>query len=100
MILGAHVVLYSRDSDADRAFLKDVLDLLHVDAGGGWLIFRLAPPRWLCTRRTPPVRPSSTWSVTTPPGRPGARSERPPAGARRHTNVTALGGGGNAQTVY
>ncbi|OIV39009.1 extradiol dioxygenase [Mangrovactinospora gilvigrisea] len=43
MISGAHVVVYSRDAEADRAFLKDVLGLDWVDAGGGWLIFRLPP---------------------------------------------------------
>jgi hypothetical protein len=43
MIRGAHVILYSSDADADRAFLRDVLDLPNVDAGGGWLIFRLPP---------------------------------------------------------
>ena len=41
MILGAHVIVYSRDADADRAFLRDVLGLPHVDAGHGWLIFGL-----------------------------------------------------------
>jgi catechol 2,3-dioxygenase-like lactoylglutathione lyase family enzyme len=41
MILGAHVIVYSRDADADRALLRDVLGFPHVDAGGGWLIFGL-----------------------------------------------------------
>ena len=41
MINGAHVILYSKDADADRAFLKDVLGFRHVDAGHGWLIFAL-----------------------------------------------------------
>jgi catechol 2,3-dioxygenase-like lactoylglutathione lyase family enzyme len=43
MIYGSHLVLTSRDADADRAFLKDVLGFEHVDAGGGWLIFGLPP---------------------------------------------------------
>jgi hypothetical protein len=43
MIIGSHVILYSRDSAADRALLRDVLKLEHVDAGGGWLIFALPP---------------------------------------------------------
>jgi catechol 2,3-dioxygenase-like lactoylglutathione lyase family enzyme len=43
VINGAHVILYSRDADADRAFLRDVLGFSHVDAGGGWLIFALPP---------------------------------------------------------
>ena len=43
MIIGAHSILYSRRPDADRAFLRDVLGLPHVDVGGGWLIFGLPP---------------------------------------------------------
>jgi catechol 2,3-dioxygenase-like lactoylglutathione lyase family enzyme len=43
MIFGAHVLLYSADADADRAFFRDVLGFGHVDAGHGWLIFRLPP---------------------------------------------------------
>ena len=41
MITGAHVVIYSKDAEADRAFLKDVLGFRHVDVGHGWLIFGL-----------------------------------------------------------
>ena len=43
MITGAHTVIFSTDADADRAFFTDVLGLPSVDAGGGWLIFRLPP---------------------------------------------------------
>jgi hypothetical protein len=43
VILGAHVILYSTDAEADRAVLRDVLGLPHVDAGGGWLIQQLPP---------------------------------------------------------
>ena len=43
MISGAHVVIYSRDADADRNFFRDVLGLASVDAGHGWLIFALPP---------------------------------------------------------
>lgn len=43
MITGAHVLLYSSDAEADRAFLRDVLKFRAVDAGGGWLIFALPP---------------------------------------------------------
>jgi catechol 2,3-dioxygenase-like lactoylglutathione lyase family enzyme len=39
MITGAHVVIYSKDPDADRAFFRDVLKFPSVDAGHGWLIF-------------------------------------------------------------
>lgn len=41
MINGAHVVVYSTDADADRAFFRDVLGFPSVDAGHGWLIFAL-----------------------------------------------------------
>ncbi len=41
MITGLHAVLYSEDAAATRVFLRDVLELESVDAGGGWLIFRL-----------------------------------------------------------
>ena len=43
MIIGAHVTLFSADPAADRAFLRDVLGLPHIDAGRGWLIFALPP---------------------------------------------------------
>ncbi len=41
MINGAHVVLYTKDAEADRAFFRDVLKFPVVDAGHGWLIFAL-----------------------------------------------------------
>lgn len=43
MFSGAHVILYSQDAEADRAFITDVLRFPHVDAGHGWLIFKLPP---------------------------------------------------------
>jgi len=43
MIIGAHAIIFSKDADADRAFLKDVLHLSSVDVGEGWLIFGLPP---------------------------------------------------------
>jgi hypothetical protein len=43
MIIGAHAIVYSKDADADRAFLDSVLGSARVDAGDGWLIFRLPP---------------------------------------------------------
>ncbi len=33
MIIGAHSIIYSKDAEADRAFLRDVLNLPHVDVG-------------------------------------------------------------------
>src|SRR5437762_10804282 len=41
MLTGAHSIIFSTNPDADRAFLRDVLGLPHVDVGGGWLIFGL-----------------------------------------------------------
>ena len=43
MFKAAHVIIYSRDAEADRAFLRDGLGLANVDAGEGWLIFKLPP---------------------------------------------------------
>jgi hypothetical protein len=43
MVIGSHVILYSKNADADRAFLRDVLEFSSVDAGHGWLIFKLPP---------------------------------------------------------
>ena len=43
MITGAHSIIYSTNPDADRAVLRDVFKLTHVDVGGGWLIFGLPP---------------------------------------------------------
>jgi hypothetical protein len=43
MLIGAHSVIYSTNADADRAFLRDVLKLPNVEAGGGYLIFGLPP---------------------------------------------------------
>ena len=43
MIIGAHFVIFSNNPEADRNFLREELDLPHVDAGDGWLIFGLPP---------------------------------------------------------
>ena len=43
MIFGSHILLYSTDAEADRAFLRDILKFRSVDAGEGWLIFKLPP---------------------------------------------------------
>ena len=37
------MIVYTRDAAADRAFFRDVLGFEAVDAGGGWLIFKLPP---------------------------------------------------------
>jgi catechol 2,3-dioxygenase-like lactoylglutathione lyase family enzyme len=43
MITGAHMIIYTKDADADRAFFRDVLGFRSVDAGHGWLILALPP---------------------------------------------------------
>ncbi len=43
MVNGAHVIISSTDSEADRDFLRDVIGLPNVDVGDGWLIFGLPP---------------------------------------------------------
>jgi hypothetical protein len=43
MISGAHIIVYSKNAEADRAFFRDVLRFASVDAGHGWLIFALPP---------------------------------------------------------
>jgi catechol 2,3-dioxygenase-like lactoylglutathione lyase family enzyme len=43
MIFGAHVIVYSKDAEADRAFFRTILEFPSVDAGHGWLIFALPP---------------------------------------------------------
>jgi hypothetical protein len=43
VITGAHVIVYSQDAEADRAFIGETLGFAGVDAGDGWLIFKLPP---------------------------------------------------------
>ena len=43
MINGAHIILYSTNAETDRVFIRDVLGFASVDAGDGWLIFKLPP---------------------------------------------------------
>jgi catechol 2,3-dioxygenase-like lactoylglutathione lyase family enzyme len=43
MINGAHVIIYTKRPEADRAFFRDVLGFSSVDAGHGWLIFAMPP---------------------------------------------------------
>ena len=43
MISGAHMIVYSKDAEADRAFFRDVLGFESVNAGHGWLIFAMPP---------------------------------------------------------
>lgn len=43
MFTGTHVLFYTSDPEADRAFFRDVLGFPAVDTGDGWLICRLPP---------------------------------------------------------
>ena len=43
MIIKMHAIVYADDADRAREFLRDILGLRNVDAGDGWLIFRLPP---------------------------------------------------------
>ena len=42
-IIGAHALLYTTEPEKLRAVLRDVFGFPFVDAGEGWLIFRLPP---------------------------------------------------------
>jgi len=42
-IIGSHMLLYSSEADALRSVLRDALGMKCVDAGHGWLIFKLPP---------------------------------------------------------
>ena len=48
MVSGAHIIIYTKNAEADRAFLRDVLGFNSVDAGDGWLIFALPPAELAC----------------------------------------------------
>ncbi|PYY01302.1 MAG: extradiol dioxygenase [Acidobacteria bacterium] len=41
MISAAHIVVYTKNAEADRAFFRDILGFKSVDAGDGWLVFAL-----------------------------------------------------------
>jgi catechol 2,3-dioxygenase-like lactoylglutathione lyase family enzyme len=43
VIIASHAIIYAEDPEAARTFVRDVLELPLVDAGGGWLIFKLPP---------------------------------------------------------
>jgi catechol 2,3-dioxygenase-like lactoylglutathione lyase family enzyme len=51
MISGVHIIIFTRDADAVRAFLRDVLEFPSVDAGDGWPNFAL-PPAELAAHET------------------------------------------------
>ena len=63
-IFGAHFLIYSTNADADRAFLRDVLELSAVDVGRGWLIFGLPPAEIAVHPGEETVPPNSEDAVT------------------------------------
>ena len=65
MISGAHVIVYSKDAEADRAFFRDVLGFKSVDAGHGWLFFALPPGKPHSTQPAKTVRRNSISCATT-----------------------------------
>ncbi|HWE86891.1 MAG TPA: VOC family protein [Terracidiphilus sp.] len=57
MFIGAHFLLFSRNDEADRSFFRDVLEMPAVDAGHGWLIFRMPPAEMGIHPATPDPAP-------------------------------------------
>jgi predicted enzyme related to lactoylglutathione lyase len=43
VITAAHTLWYSKNPEADRAFLRDVIGLKAIDIGHGWMIFAMPP---------------------------------------------------------
>jgi len=63
-IFGTHFLIYSTNPDADRAFLRDVLELSSVDVGRGWMIFALPPAEIAVHPGDATVPPNSEDAVT------------------------------------
>jgi hypothetical protein len=42
-INGTHMLFYTTEAEKLRVMLRDVFGFKHVDAGGGWLIFKMPP---------------------------------------------------------
>lgn len=42
-IIGSHMLLFSSEAETLRSLLRDAFGLKSVDAGHGWLIFKLPP---------------------------------------------------------
>jgi len=63
-IFGTHFLIYSTNPDADRAFLRDVLELSSADVGRGWMIFALPPAEIAVHPGDATVPPNSEDAVT------------------------------------
>jgi catechol 2,3-dioxygenase-like lactoylglutathione lyase family enzyme len=71
MLIALHTLIYAHDVDATRAFFRDVLQLPHVDTGGGWLIFKTGPSelgvhpdRWSAGEEGPAGRTTQAFDVS------------------------------------
>jgi hypothetical protein len=42
-VTGAHALIYTSEPEAVRQIFRDAFGFEHVDAGDGWLIFKLPP---------------------------------------------------------
>lgn len=62
MLTAVHTLVYADDPEAARAFFRDILGWPHVDAGGGWLIFRTGPSE-LGVHPTREEHGGETWST-------------------------------------
>jgi catechol 2,3-dioxygenase-like lactoylglutathione lyase family enzyme len=63
VITAVHTLVYADDADAARAFFRDVLGWPHVDAHGGWLIFKTGPSE-LGVHPTTGEPGSDDWTTT------------------------------------
>ncbi len=62
MITAVHTLIYADDAEAARAFFRDVMGWPHVDAQGGWLIFKTGPSE-LGVHPTTVDHGGQTWST-------------------------------------
>ena len=59
-VSGVHCLVYASEPEAVRAIFRDVFGWDHVDAGDGWLIFKL-PPAELGVH---PAKPGHTHQIS------------------------------------
>jgi len=43
IVNGVHILIYTANPEADRAFFREILGFKYLDVGHGWLIFGLPP---------------------------------------------------------
>lgn len=99
MITGTHLMIFSDDAEADRVFLRDVLEVPAIESGGGWLIFKLPPaemgvhPGENSFHRIYLICDDIDAFVATTQGRGAACDPIQEQGWGRSTSVTLPGGG-------